>query len=40
MTNDEIRAYYDSNPDLTLGQLSKITGLSIQDLKFILTCED
>jgi hypothetical protein len=40
MTNDEIRDYYDSNPNLTLGQLARITGLSIQELKFILTCED
>ena len=40
MTNDAIREYYDNNPNLTLGQLSRITGLSIQELKFILTCED
>lgn len=39
MTNDQIRDLYDSNINMTLGQLAKITGKSIQELKFILTCE-
>lgn len=40
MTNDQIREMYDNNPNMTLGQLSRITGKSIPELKFILTCED
>lgn len=39
MSHDQIREMYDSNPNMTLGQLSRITGLSIEQLKFILTCE-
>ena len=27
---------YDSNPDMTLGQLSRITGLTVEQLKIIL----
>ena len=40
MTIVEIKYMYDSNPDMTLAQLSRITGLSIKELKFILTCTD
>lgn len=40
MTNAQIKELYDSNPNMTLGQLAKITGLSIRELKFILTCTD
>jgi hypothetical protein len=40
MTTAEIKSMYDSNPDMTLAQLSRITGLSIKELKFILTCTD
>lgn len=36
MTHEEIRHYYDMHPDITLGQLSRITGLSVGDLKKIL----
>lgn len=36
MTAETIRNIYDSNPNLTLGQLSAITGLSIAKLKRIL----
>jgi len=40
MTIAEIKYMYDSNPDMTLAQLSRITGLSIKELKFILMCTD
>lgn len=40
MTNAEIKELYDNNPNMTLGELSRITGLSIKELKFILTCTD
>jgi hypothetical protein len=40
MTTAEIKSMYDLNPDMTLAQLSRITGLSIKELKFILTCTD
>lgn len=36
MDADEIKAIYDSNLDMTLSDLSKITGLSIGELKKIL----
>jgi len=36
MTNDEIISLYDSSPDLTLQQLSQITGLSVAKLKKLL----
>ena len=36
MTDDEINEYYDSHPDLTLAQLSRMTGKSIEQLKRIL----
>lgn len=42
MTNKQICELYDSNPNMTLRQLSQITGLSIADLKLILmgaTCK-
>lgn len=36
MTKDQIIDLYDSKPDMTLAQLSKITGLSVPVLKHIL----
>lgn len=36
MTADEIRDLYDMYPNLTLGQLSKMTGLQVSQLKRIL----
>jgi hypothetical protein len=40
MTEREIVELYDNNPNMTLGQLSRITGLSIPDLKLILLTSD
>lgn len=42
MTDQEtaIREMFDSNPDLTLEQLSRITRLSIKELKKILMSEE
>ena len=40
MTNEQIRDFYDQNLNMTLKELSQITGLSTQELFFILTCED
>ena len=39
MTRAEIIDYYDSHPNITLKQLSAITGKSIDQLKFILMSE-
>jgi hypothetical protein len=39
MTRAEIIDYYDSHPNLTLKQLSAITGKSIDQLKLILMSE-
>lgn len=36
MTNQEICDLYDANPDMTLSQLARITGLSVNELKRIL----
>jgi hypothetical protein len=36
MTNEQITELYDLNPDLTLAQLSRITGKSVSELKQIL----
>lgn len=36
MTAQKIRDLYDSNPNLTLGQLSRMTGLTVAQLKRIL----
>ena len=36
MTNDQIIDFYDRSPDLTLQQLSQITGLSVVKLKKLL----
>lgn len=36
MTNKQIKELYDSNPNMTLRELSAITGLSILELKLIL----
>jgi len=38
MTNEEIKALYDSNINMTLKELSAITGLSVKRLKLILIC--
>jgi hypothetical protein len=40
MTIPEIKYLYDSNPNMTLDELSKITNLDISELQFILTCTD
>ena len=39
MTNEEISDYYDSHPNLTLAQLSRMTGKSVEELKKILMGE-
>jgi hypothetical protein len=39
MTNQQIKELYDTHPNMTL-ELSRITGLSISELKFILTCTE
>jgi hypothetical protein len=39
MTDEEINDYYDSHPNLTLAQLSRMTGKSIEQLKRILMPE-
>lgn len=36
MDDDEIRDYYDTHPNLTLRELSRITGKSVDYLKNIL----
>jgi hypothetical protein len=36
MTDAEIWDLYDSNPNLTLAQLSRMTGKSVEELKRIL----
>lgn len=36
MTNQQICEFYDSHPDMTLAQLSQITGKTISELKRIL----
>lgn len=36
MTNEQIRDFYDQNLNMTLKELSQITGLSIAKLKTIL----
>lgn len=36
MNNDEIREFYDLNPNLTLSQLARLTGKSVSKLKSIL----
>ena len=36
MTNEDIMDIYDSNPDLTLQQLSRMTGKTVAELKRIL----
>ncbi len=36
MTHDQIRDYFDTHPNVTLAQLSRMTGLSVADLKKIL----
>lgn len=36
MTHEQIREFYDSHPNLTLAELSRITGLSVPILKQIL----
>ena len=36
MTHTEIREVFDLNPNLTLAQLSRMTGLTVSQLKKIL----
>ena len=36
MTNDEIRDLYDTNPNMTLGELARLTGKTVAELKRIL----
>lgn len=36
MTNDEICDLYDSNPNMTLAELARLTGKTIAELKCIL----
>jgi hypothetical protein len=36
-TLDDIREYFDNNPDLTLAALARMTGYSVAELKRILT---
>jgi hypothetical protein len=36
MTNDQIIDLYDSNPDMSLETLSKITNKTVKELKHIL----
>jgi hypothetical protein len=40
MNYADIKFLYDTDDSMTLSELSKITGESIDDLKFILTCTD
>ena len=36
MSNDEIKDFYDCNPNMLLRELSVMTGKSVQELKRIL----
>ena len=36
MTHDQIKYYFDTHPNVTLAQLSRMTGLTVADLKKIL----
>lgn len=36
MTNEQICEYFDSHPNITLAELSRITGKSVPELKKIL----
>ena len=36
MTENEIKEFYDSNPNLTLSELSRITGKTVKKIKKIL----
>jgi len=36
MTPEQIRDYYDRHPNLTLAELSRVTGLTVPQLKRIL----
>lgn len=38
--NSLIKELYDTHPNMTLRELSQITGLSTSELQFILTCTD
>lgn len=35
-TEQEIREMFDNNPNMTMAELSRITGLSVQELKKVL----
>jgi hypothetical protein len=36
MSNQDIADFYDSNPDMTLAQLARVTGKTVAQLKQIL----
>ena len=36
MSDDEIRDYYDTRPNMTLRELARMTGRSVKELKKIL----
>jgi hypothetical protein len=40
LTHADIKRIYDQNPNLTLKELSNLTGYAVPFLKFILTCTD
>jgi hypothetical protein len=40
MTNDQIIDFYDRSPDLTLKELSQMTGLSVAKLKKLLMSDN
>lgn len=40
MNNADIKFLYDMDDSMTLEELSRITGESMDDLHFILTCTD
>jgi len=40
VTNEQIREFYDTHLNMTLQELSNLTGLTITHLKLILMSED
>ena len=40
LTHADIKRIYDQNPNMTLKELSNLTGYAVPFLKFILTCTD
>jgi len=39
MTNDQIKDMFDSNINMTLSELSRISGRTVKQLKRILMCD-